>query len=337
MTLTCSASAQTWSQAASSASIPPSSRITAALLTSTSIRPRHRPAPRARAGRPRPDSRRSAPTRRQALRQGCRAWPPPHRPGRCRNAQSRLHPPCPAPRRWRADALGGAGEQDRLAREIVHPGSLPVRRRSPARRSGTARPVAGLAVDALSGRPYLGGDSMGGGPPWRCRATERPSTRQSPSSAPAASARAGPSSSPRRPTRAPARYGTGAVTTALARFAARLGRICRVSGSWPNRRPLFSPGSPAEPDLALAVAGAGHVQECVPEQLELKRAVFADLDALAPPDCPIASSSSFMTASTLGRRAARPRALPRRPSRQPALPAAGGGGRAGTVHRPRRS
>ena len=55
----------------------------------------------------------------------------------------------------------------------------------------------------------------------------------------------------------------------------------------------------AEPDLALAVAGADHVQECVPELLELKRDVFVALDALAPPHCPIASSSSFLTASLL--------------------------------------
>lgn len=55
----------------------------------------------------------------------------------------------------------------------------------------------------------------------------------------------------------------------------------------------------ATPELAPAVAGAGHVQECVPELLDLKREVFAALDALAPPACPIASSSSFLTASLL--------------------------------------
>ena len=50
-------------------------------------------------------------------------------------------------------------------------------------------------------------------------------------------------------------------------------------------------------ELAAAVADAAHVQECTPELLELKRGLFAELDALAPQDCPIASSSSFMPAS----------------------------------------
>ena len=53
------------------------------------------------------------------------------------------------------------------------------------------------------------------------------------------------------------------------------------------------------PDLGQAVLGADHVQECVPEDLELKRRLFAELDALAPAGCPIASSSSFMPASRL--------------------------------------
>lgn len=55
----------------------------------------------------------------------------------------------------------------------------------------------------------------------------------------------------------------------------------------------------AAPSLDLALAGAGHIQECVPEQLELKQRLFARLDGLAPADCPIASSSSFMAASRL--------------------------------------
>jgi len=65
-------------------------------------------------------------------------------------------------------------------------------------------------------------------------------------------------------------------------------------------------GEPAEavlgrirflPDLEAALAGATYVQECVPESLDLKRALFADLDRLAAPDAILASSSSFLPAS----------------------------------------
>ena len=74
------------------------------------------------------------------------------------------------------------------------------------------------------------------------------------------------------------------------------------------------------PDLAQSVAGAGHVQECVPEELELKRAVFAALDACSPADCPIASSSSFMTASALaGELPGRQRCLVVHPGNPPYL------------------
>src|SRR3712207_1232946 len=50
-------------------------------------------------------------------------------------------------------------------------------------------------------------------------------------------------------------------------------------------------------DLAEAVAGADHVQECAPERLELKRRLFAELDRLAPPSAVLASSSSAIQAS----------------------------------------
>jgi 3-hydroxyacyl-CoA dehydrogenase len=53
-----------------------------------------------------------------------------------------------------------------------------------------------------------------------------------------------------------------------------------------------------EDDLADALAGATHVQENTPEQVELKRAIFARLDALAPEDAVIASSSSAILPST---------------------------------------
>jgi L-gulonate 3-dehydrogenase len=51
--------------------------------------------------------------------------------------------------------------------------------------------------------------------------------------------------------------------------------------------------------LEAALADAAHVQECVPEQLDLKQRLFARLDELAPAGCPIASSSSFIPASHL--------------------------------------
>lgn len=51
--------------------------------------------------------------------------------------------------------------------------------------------------------------------------------------------------------------------------------------------------------LPAAVAGAAHVQECVPEDLALKRRLFADVDRLAPPDAVLASSSSFLPISSI--------------------------------------
>jgi 3-hydroxyacyl-CoA dehydrogenase len=46
------------------------------------------------------------------------------------------------------------------------------------------------------------------------------------------------------------------------------------------------------------VGGAEYVQECAPEDLELKRALFAQLDELVPDGVPIASSSSALTTSS---------------------------------------
>ena len=50
-------------------------------------------------------------------------------------------------------------------------------------------------------------------------------------------------------------------------------------------------------DLAAAVQGARHVQECAPEDVAVKRDLFARLDALAPPESVLASSSSALVAS----------------------------------------
>ena len=52
-----------------------------------------------------------------------------------------------------------------------------------------------------------------------------------------------------------------------------------------------------ERDLAVAVAGASHVQESTPEELPVKIAIFKELDGLAPADAVIASSSSAILPS----------------------------------------
>jgi L-gulonate 3-dehydrogenase len=50
-------------------------------------------------------------------------------------------------------------------------------------------------------------------------------------------------------------------------------------------------------DLADALKGAALVQESGPETVETKKALFAQMDALAPPSCILASSTSFIVAS----------------------------------------
>jgi L-gulonate 3-dehydrogenase len=69
-------------------------------------------------------------------------------------------------------------------------------------------------------------------------------------------------------------------------------------------------------DLKRALAGAGHVQECAPEDLQLKRELFARLDALTG-DIPLASSSSAIPASQFA--PGNPRALVAHPGNPPHL------------------
>ncbi len=52
-----------------------------------------------------------------------------------------------------------------------------------------------------------------------------------------------------------------------------------------------------ERDLAAALAGADHVQENTPERLDVKKAVFAELERLAPQSAVLASSSSALLPS----------------------------------------
>jgi 3-hydroxybutyryl-CoA dehydrogenase len=61
-----------------------------------------------------------------------------------------------------------------------------------------------------------------------------------------------------------------------------------------------------ETDLAAAVRNAWLVVEAVPEQLNLKQSVFAELDAVAPQDAILATNSSSYPSSQLIERVARP-------------------------------
>jgi L-gulonate 3-dehydrogenase len=51
------------------------------------------------------------------------------------------------------------------------------------------------------------------------------------------------------------------------------------------------------PNIAAALEGASHVQENVPETVDAKRAIFAELDRHAAPDAILASSTSAIVAS----------------------------------------
>jgi L-gulonate 3-dehydrogenase len=50
----------------------------------------------------------------------------------------------------------------------------------------------------------------------------------------------------------------------------------------------------SETDLAAALRDAEYVQESAPERIEVKRAIFAELDRLAPPGAILASSTSAL-------------------------------------------
>lgn len=54
-----------------------------------------------------------------------------------------------------------------------------------------------------------------------------------------------------------------------------------------------------EPDLGAALTDCVYAQESAPERIEVKRALFADLDRLAPPDAVLASSSSALLPSAI--------------------------------------
>lgn len=74
------------------------------------------------------------------------------------------------------------------------------------------------------------------------------------------------------------------------------------------------------PELDAALENACHVQENTPEKVEIKRDVFAQLDALAPADAILASSTSALLPSTFTERlAGRHRCLVAHPINPPYL------------------
>jgi 3-hydroxyacyl-CoA dehydrogenase len=84
----------------------------------------------------------------------------------------------------------------------------------------------------------------------------------------------------------------GAVTEALAAIGPALDDLAAAGllGGASAAELLARIG--AAPDLAAALDGAGHVQECAPEVLDVKVAVFSELDAAAAADAVLASSTS---------------------------------------------
>ncbi|MDQ0390515.1 3-hydroxyacyl-CoA dehydrogenase [Labrys monachus] len=126
---------------------------------------------------------------------------------------------------------------------------------------------------------------------------------------------------PARPRRAIAIIGGGSIGVAFAIVFARAGHEVRLSEPDAGRRAAIGGilaarlgdldryGLVDEPIEAVigrveladsharAVAGAAYVQECAPERLDLKTALFAELVRLAPEDAVLASASSAITAS----------------------------------------
>jgi len=117
--------------------------------------------------------------------------------------------------------------------------------------------------------------------------------------------------------------GGGSIGTAFALLFAAAGRTVCVQDIDASRRAAILPtisqrlddlrgfGLVKEPseaiiarltiveDLAMAVAGTDYVQECAPEDLNLKRDLFAELDQLTAQDAILASASSAIPASRI--------------------------------------
>jgi 3-hydroxyacyl-CoA dehydrogenase len=85
-----------------------------------------------------------------------------------------------------------------------------------------------------------------------------------------------------------------------------------VAGAWPilmrlGGRPDADPKAWSfDADPARACAGCDFVQESAPERLDIKQELLARIDAAAPPDVVIASSTSGLLASRLSERCTHP-------------------------------
>jgi 3-hydroxyacyl-CoA dehydrogenase len=103
--------------------------------------------------------------------------------------------------------------------------------------------------------------------------------------------------------RAVACVGAGAIGSSWARLFARSGLEVRTYDA------VVAPeieGTLAVASLAEALDGAVYVQESVPEELELKQELFAELDRLAPAEVVLASSASALPISRIAAGVAHP-------------------------------
>jgi L-gulonate 3-dehydrogenase len=88
-----------------------------------------------------------------------------------------------------------------------------------------------------------------------------------------------------------------AATAALGSISAQLAQLARAGLLDETPAAVLARISTVA-SLQDAVGGAGHIQENGPENLDVRRRLFAELDAAASPDAVIASSTSGMAPST---------------------------------------
>jgi L-gulonate 3-dehydrogenase len=88
------------------------------------------------------------------------------------------------------------------------------------------------------------------------------------------------------------------LARAMEDMAARLGDLEEFGLLDESPKAILARVTP-QSDLGSALEGAGYVQECAPESLELKRRLLGTLDELTPAETILASSSSAITASAM--------------------------------------